>query len=210
MNLIFDIGAHLGSTVKIFTKKKAGRIIAFEPNPLLVDNLREVFKNNNVTVDTRGLSNEIGTKIFNVSYADSLSTFSQDWIHNSRFSDTITWDTQVEVETTTLDNVIEEYGIPDYVKIDVEGYEYEVLSSLTKFLPDTLFAFEWAEETKDKIYLILEHVYNLGYKSFGYTEEDKVLFDGEIDWVEYQEFLKTVESFQPKRKIRWGMIYFKK
>jgi FkbM family methyltransferase len=209
MDLVFDIGAHLGSTVEVFTRK-SGKVVAFEPNQLLVDNLKEMFKHNNVIIDTRGLSNEIGTKVFNVSYANSLSTFSEDWIHSSRFSDTITWDTKVEVETTTLDNIIEEYGIPDYVKIDVEGYEYEVLSPLTKFLPDTLFAFEWAEETKDKIYLILEHVHNLGYGSFGYTEEDKVLFDGEIDWTGYEEFLKTVGEFKPERKIRWGMIYFKK
>lgn len=209
MNLIFDIGANLGSTVKIFIKKSE-KIVAFEPNKLLVDNLKEIFKHDNVIIDTRALSNKVGTKVFNVSNADSLSTFSEDWIHNSRFSNTITWDTQIEVETTTLDNIIEEYGIPDYVKIDVEGYEYEVLSSLTKFLPDTLFAFEWAEETKDKICLILEHVNNLGYRSFGYTEEDKVLFDGEIDWVVYEKFLKTVEEFKPERKVRWGMIYFKK
>jgi FkbM family methyltransferase len=209
MNLIFDIGANLGSTVKIFIRKSK-KIVAFEPNKLLVNNLKEMFKHDNVIIDTRALSNKVGTKVFNVSNADSLSTFSEDWIHNSRFSNTITWDTQIEVETTTLDNIIEEYGIPDYVKIDVEGYEYEVLSSLTKFLPDTLFAFEWAEETKDKICLILEHVNNLGYRSFGYTEEDKVLFDGEIDWVGYEKFLKTVEEFKPERKVRWGMIYFKK
>ena len=209
MNLIFDIGANLGSTVKIFIRKSK-KIVAFEPNKLLVNNLKEMFKHDNVIIDTRALSDKVGTKVFNVSNADSLSTFSEDWIHNSRFSNTITWDTQIEVETTTLDNIIEEYGIPDYVKIDVEGYEYEVLSSLTKFLPDTLFAFEWAEETKDKICLILEHVNNLGYRSFGYTEEDKVLFDGEIDWVGYEKFLKTVEEFKPERKVRWGMIYFKK
>jgi FkbM family methyltransferase len=209
MKLVFDIGANLGNTVKIFTEVSE-KVIAFEPNPILIHGLKEMFKNNNVIVDVRGLSNEVGKKIFNISYADSVSTFSQDWIHNSRFSKKITWGYPTEVETTTLDNVIDEYGIPDYVKIDVEGYEYEVISSLTKFLPETLFSFEWAEEMTDKIYLTVEHAYNLGYKTFAYTEEDKVLFDNQIDWIEYQDLLNEIETFESERKIRWGMIYFKK
>ena len=209
MKLVFDIGSNLGNTVKIFTEV-AEQVIAFEPNPILINRLKTMFKNKNVVIDNRGLSTEIGVKIFNISYADSVSTFSQDWINNSRFSNKVKWDYPTEVQTTTLDSVIDEYGIPDYVKIDVEGYEYEVLLSLTKFLPYTLFAFEWAEEMKDKIYLTIEHVYNLGYKTFGYTEEDEVLFNEQINWIEYEDFKNQIEEFDPERKIRWGMIYFKK
>lgn len=209
MKLVFDIGANLGNTVKIFTEV-SDKVIAFEPNPILLTGLQTMFENKNVVIDTRGLSNEVGRKIFNVSAADSVSTFSQDWINKSRFSERIQWNYPTEVETTTLDNVIDEYGIPDYVKIDVEGYEYEVLISLNKFLPETLFAFEWAEEMKDKIYLTVEHAYNLGYKSFAFTEEDEVLFDKQLEWVSYQDLLNEITLFNPERKFRWGMIYFKK
>jgi FkbM family methyltransferase len=209
MKLIFDIGANLGNTVKIFTKVSE-KVVAFEPNPILIYGLKEMFKNDNVVVDTRGLSNKVGKKIFNISYADSVSTFSQDWIRNSRFSKKTKWDYPTEVETTTLDNIIDEYGVPDYVKIDVEGYEYEVISSLTKFLPETLFSFEWAEEMKNKIFLTVEYVNNLGYKSFAYTEGDDVLFDNQLNWLSYQDILNEIELFRPNRKIRWGMIYFKK
>jgi FkbM family methyltransferase len=209
MKLVFDVGANLGNTVKVFTQVSE-KVVAFEPNALLVKGLTKMFENDNVVVDTRGLSNEVGRKIFNISEADSVSTFSQDWINDSRFSKKIKWSHPTEVETTTLDNVIDEYGVPDYVKIDVEGYEYEVLISFTKFLPNTLFAFEWAEEMKNKIYLITEHVYKLGYKSFAFTEEDEVLFDDQLTWIDYQELLNEIESFEPTRKFRWGMIYFKK
>jgi FkbM family methyltransferase len=209
MKLVFDIGANLGNTVKIFINVSE-KVIAFEPNPKLINGLKKMFKNNNVVIDSRALSSETGKKIFNISEADSVSTFSQDWINHSRFSKTIFWDYPIEVDTTTLDNIIDEYGIPDYVKIDVEGYEYEVLSSLTKFLPETLFSFEWAEEMKEKVSLIIKHVYNLGYKSFGITEEDRVLFDNEINWMGYEDLCNEVELFEPEGKVRWGMIYFKK
>jgi FkbM family methyltransferase len=209
MKLVFDVGANLGNTVKIFTKVSE-QVIAFEPNPILIYKLKQIFKNNNVIVDPRGISNEVGKKIFNISQSDSVSTFSEDWINNSRFSLHTKWNYPTEVDTTTLDNIIDEYGVPDYVKIDVEGYEYEVLTSLTKFLPNTLFAFEWSEEMKNKIYQSIDHVYNLGYKSFGYTEEDKVLFDKEINWIGYEKLLDEIKMFNPERKLRWGMIYFKK
>jgi hypothetical protein len=63
---------------------------------------------------------------------------------------------------------------------------------------------------KNKIYQSIDHVYNLGYKSFGYTEEDKVLFDKEINWIGYEKLLDEIKMFNPERKLRWGMIYFKK
>lgn len=209
MKLVFDIGANLGDTVKIFTNVSE-KVIAFEPNPTLIKGLKETFENNNVVIDSRALSTEEGKKIFNISKADSVSTFSQDWIDNSRFSNKVYWNYPTEVDTTTLDNIIDEYGIPDYVKIDVEGYEYEVLSSLTKFLPETLFSFEWAEEMKEKISLTIKHVYDLGYKSFSFTEGDDVLFDNQINWMKYEDLYNEVELFEPKRRVKWGMIYFKK
>jgi FkbM family methyltransferase len=209
MKLIFDIGSNLGETVKIF-KENAEKVIAFEPNPILIEILKNKFKDDDVVIDPRGLSNEIGRKFFNISPVHTVSTFSEDWIENSRFSNDIEWNCSTEVDVTTLDLVIDEYGIPDYVKIDVEGYEYEVLSSLTKFLPETLFSFEWAEEMKDKIYLTVEHVNSLGYGSFSYTEKDSILFDLQLEWVSYEIFLEEIKLLEPERMTRWGMIYFKK
>jgi FkbM family methyltransferase len=209
MKLIFDIGANSGETVKIF-KEVAEKVVAFEPNPTLIEVLKNTFSSGNVVIDPRGLSNEIGRKIFNISSVHTVSTFSQDWIENSRFSNSIGWNYPTEVETTTLDQIIEEYGIPDYVKIDVEGYEYEVLSSLTRVLPETLFSFEWAEEMKDKIYLTVEHANNLGYKSFSFTERDVVLFDSQLEWISYENFLEEIKLLESERMSRWGMIYFKK
>jgi len=208
MNLVFDIGSNVGTTVEFFSQK-ANKVIGFEPNPRLVEILRRRFNNRNVIIDSRGLSNEIGEKKFRIANADTISTFSEDWVNNSRFTGGYSWNEGIIVDTTTLDSVIEQYGTPDYIKIDVEGYEFEVLTSLTKVLENTIISFEWAEEQKNKIEQTIKYLFNLGYKKFSYTEADKILMDVEIDWRTIDK-LNLIENLDDQRKDKWGMIYVKK
>jgi len=208
MNLVFDIGSNVGTTVEFFSQK-ANKVIGFEPNPRLVEILRKRFNNRNVIIDSRGLSNEIGEKKFRIANADTISTFSEDWVNNSRFTGGYSWNEGIIVDTTTLDSVIEQYGTPDYIKIDVEGYEFEVLTSLTKVLENTIISFEWAEEQKNKIEQTIKYLFNLGYKKFSYTEADKILMDVEIDWRTIDK-LNLIENLDDQRKDKWGMIYVKK
>jgi FkbM family methyltransferase len=208
MNLVFDIGSNVGTTVEFFSQK-ANKVVGFEPNPRLVEILRRRFNNRNVIIDSRGLSNEIGEKKFRIANADTISTFSEDWVNNSRFTGGYSWNEGIIVETTTLDSVIEQYGTPDYIKIDVEGYEFEVLTSLTKVLENTIISFEWAEEQKNKIEQTIKYLFNLGYEKFSYTEADKILMDVEIDWRTIDK-LNLIENLDDQRKDKWGMIYVKK
>ena len=208
MDLIIDIGANVGNTVSRFIKV-SNKVVCFEPNPTLSSHLKNIFSDKNVVVDNRGVSNKNGSQTFNISNANTISTFSEDWIKNSRFTNDYNWDKTVEVETITLDSIIELYGVPDYIKIDIEGYEYEVLTSFNTLLPNTLIAFEWAEEQKDKIKSTLEHLNKLGYNLFGYTESDEILFDEQIEWFVFENF-KLTDKLIPERKEKWGMIYFKK
>lgn len=208
MNLVFDIGANTGYTVEHF-RQRAKSVVAFEPNPDLANNLRTRFQGMNVIVDERGLSNECGRKIFHLCNAHTISTFSPEWISHSRFTGTYNWDKSIEVETLTLDHAIEIYGTPDYIKIDVEGYEFEVLSCFESLLENTIISFEWAEEQKDKITETIKHLRKIGYDSFAYTDGDVILHEGEINWSNYEKF-QFLENLDPPRKKRWGMCYIKK
>ena len=54
--------------------------------------------------------------------SDLLSTFSEQW-KTGRFANQ-KWDKKVMVEVTTLDEMIKIWDLPQFCKIDVEGFEY--------------------------------------------------------------------------------------
>lgn len=120
--LIFDIGANVGAKAALYSSRQA-QVIAVEPQPAMVAELRQRFEGNPlVTIVPKGVGAQHGILSMAINSNEPvLSTFSQQW-QQGRFAAS-TWDRQVDVEMTTLDSLVELYGVPRYAKIDVEGYE---------------------------------------------------------------------------------------
>ena len=204
--LIFDIGANVGNfTEACLNKIPDSKIIAVEPNNFLIEHLRKRFKLNSVQILNFLVSNQ--TDIFVPFYenktADTISTASTDWIYNSRFSHNSQWLPPIDKQTITIDKMISLYGIPDLIKIDVEGYELQVLRGLTRKV--NKLCFEWAEEGKESIVESCSYLENLGYQDFGYILGDDYLREP-TRWVSKTELLKIM-NMQPERKSAWGMIW---
>lgn len=206
MKLMFDIGANAGDIALHFSRF-TDKVVAFEPNPNLVQALKKKFDNTNVVIDSRGISDSIGTKELKICNAPTLSSFSNDWINNSRFSDDHYWAISVLVNICTLDSIIDQYGIPDFIKIDVEGHEKEVLQGLSKLLLNTVICFEWVEEHWEKVLDTVTHLQVLGYNNFHLTDGDGLLLNENINWSTWNTL--DTNNILPHRKERWGMIYFK-
>ena len=209
-NLAFDIGANNGNfTDTIIDQFKT--IICFEPIPYLINGkLAEKSKTyKNIKVDSRAISDKNGiAKMLICPDSYAISTLEHSWAHLSRFCDH-SFTESIDVQTITLEEAIKQYGIPDYIKIDIEGHELKVLNVFNTLLDDTTICFEWTEEYKNELIETINHLDLIGYKKFYVSWEDKYLKENQITWQDKNTFL-NFDSFIPQRKQLWGMIYFRR
>jgi FkbM family methyltransferase len=127
------------------------------------------------------------------------------------------------VAATTLDDLIAEYGTPELIKIDVEGYEAEVLKGLSQRVPK--ICFEWNEEMDSQLWESLDLLRELDYTQFGvsgyFVEEEppeKLSYDEGGDtyllepavYYNYEETMAALQAvIKVDRRINWGMAWAK-
>jgi FkbM family methyltransferase len=131
--LCFDIGANHGSRAAIFTCLGA-RTIALEPNAKLTGKLKHFPR---VTVVNQAVAECSGSRKMLFNRNDQISSLNPDWRNN--WPEFPEWEER-DIECTTFDALIARYGLPDFSKIDVEGFEYAVLAGLSHPIP--LLSFE--------------------------------------------------------------------
>ncbi len=144
-NLAFDIGAHVGDRVASF-RRLGARVVAVEPQPALVLTLRLLYGlDPKVTIEPVALGRETGTIELKLNPPNpTVATASREFIDAAEGAvgwEGQTWTKIAVVPLTTLDALIERHGLPRFVKIDVEGFEDEVLAGLTRPLPALSFEF---------------------------------------------------------------------
>lgn len=136
--LVFDVGAKVGDKTRVFLKLCA-RVVAFEPQPHCREELESRCGNTKrLTVIQAALGPKKGTQPLYISSRPGSSSLVPGWSKNLK--------SVIQVRVLTLDEMIREHGIPDYIKMDAEGYEHEILKGLTQPIP--LVSFEYH---RDKI-----------------------------------------------------------
>jgi FkbM family methyltransferase len=207
MATIIDIGANVGSFTKAWMNKYPNcDFLCVEANPDLIPVLEGLFHGEErVTIINKLVSDKDGEMIdFWINDNHTLSTASKRWIEKSRFNHT-NYEKKIQVETVTLDTLIKTYGSPNLTKIDVEGYELEVLKGLSKYSGEIIF--EWTEELFYKTVECAKQLILLGYSKFGYTMRD--YYTALPD--EYKAF-HEMDLFHKINLIgdtNWGNIYAK-
>ena len=131
-DLVFDVGANKGNRTIIFLDLGA-KVVAVEPQKECYEHLTKRF-GNKIELVKLGLGEKESTETMYVSGSTLISSFSKDHVdmmQEDRFKGA-DWGKTIEVSMTTMDNLIKQHGVPAFCKIDVEGYEYDVLKGLSQ------------------------------------------------------------------------------
>jgi len=135
----------------------------------------------------------------------TVTSLSQSWIDKVRQEDSfarVKWDQQMEVKVTTLDQLIQDYGVPAICKIDVEGYELRVLQGLSYPIPTISFEYiPAAISLAQDCVLQLSEIGNYRYNwSSGESYQMKL-----STWLSANEMI--AEMSHKLRSVRSGDIY---
>jgi FkbM family methyltransferase len=204
-DLVFDIGANVGEYTEVFAGLGA-RVVAVEPNPSLLPILNKIRPFDRIIVNSVAVGSSRGVADLLMCESVGLSTLSRDWLDvakNSERFQGLRWNQEVQVPVSTLDALIQLYGMPSFIKIDVEGFEREVLAGLS--LAPRFLSFEINTE------FVEAAVACIGQECFPKSSEFNITFGSCMKlaydrWLPRTEMVKLVESSEFRQFKIYGDI----
>ena len=204
---ILDIGANIGMTALEFANKAStGKVVCFEPSPSNFERLKENISLNdfkNIITSKTGIGTVPGQfKLYNVVDNNPGMKRILEEAESANFeSETIVVD--------TLESQLEKLNIHqiDAIKIDVEGFELEVLKSaitiLENFKP-VLFIELDDNNLKDQhssALQLINYLIGLDYKIYN-ALDDKQLLDADYDYSNcHFDIICQHTHFLPKKNL---------
>lgn len=184
-DLIYDVGMHKGEDTDFYLKK-GFRVIAFEADPELIKENKikfaEYIKRNQLVVVEGAIvdnNNRNSVNFYKNLDVSVWGTVDIDWAKRNEQLGT-NYKT-IEVNAVNFTECIEKYGIPHYIKIDVEGVDILCLKKFLQFSPKPDYIS--IESNKKSIAGVLEEVSlltKLGYNKFIAVQQDYISFKQKV------------------------------
>jgi len=194
-SLCFDVGAHVGNRVRAW-RDLGARVVAVEPHPDLARLMRLLYgRDQSVTVIAAALGADQGESMLLISPGNlTVSTLTADWTREVQRDPGfrhLSWQPEIWVPVTTLGALIHAHGLPDFVKIDVEGFEAEVLAGLDRPLP--CLSFEYLPAVRYRALACIERLEALGDYRFNWSEGESHRL-GSPNWLSIAEIRRFVQN----------------
>lgn len=161
-DLAFDVGAHVGTRSRAM-RAAGARVVALEPQAPFSDFLRLTLPRDIRLVEAAAGGTETVAQMAVSSRHPTVSSLKTGFAEDAGAApgfEKVRWDRQQQVQVTTLDRLIEEEGLPRYIKIDVEGFELEVLSGLSQ--PIEMVSVEYLPSLPDLTLSVIDRLLELG------------------------------------------------
>ena len=212
-DLIFDIGANIGHKTDVFLRLGA-HVVAIDPDRSNQDTLRQKYlslrlSKKPVVIVGKAVSDRNGVETMWVDKPGSgKNTLNRKWVDTlrgdaKRFGRTLHFSGTEEVETTTVEDLIESHGAPFYIKIDVEGHEVHVLRGLRSAVPYVSFEVNLPEFRPEACQCV-ELLNGLGAGgTFNYVADCRSGL-GVGKWLSKEEFVYVLNSIdEPCIEVFW-------
>lgn len=187
-SVFIDIGANIGYETLWGAKivGDEGKVVSFEPVPIIASQLIESVAYNkltNVTLVQKGVSDtaEKVTIFLNDGDAGSSSILNNQ--PNAK---------EVTIETITLDEALKDISKIDLIKIDVEGYEPQVIHGadtiLKKLTPPLVFEYQPYLYKSDYVNILSLLIEKYGYTLYHIETTNKIIIKNK----EVEQFTKLL------------------
>jgi FkbM family methyltransferase len=205
-SVCFDVGANVGNRVKVFLKLGA-KVVAVEPQQQCQRILRSIFQGNpNFTLVPKAMGAAEGQAEIAIADVSTVSSMNQEWMEKvqstGKFGD-VQWSKKVMVPVTTLDKLIKTHGVPAFIKIDVEGYEYQVIQGLTR--PVKSLSLEFTPEFLDSTLKSIDHLAALGEIRLNYALGEEMTL-ASPNWLSVAEGKQILEGLRNRKDV-FGDLY---
>jgi FkbM family methyltransferase len=198
-DLVFDVGANHGRMSEAFLELGA-RVVAIEPNPTLADTVRRRYAHRLAAVEQVAVGAEPATMELHLGLHDGHSTLSTEWIDAAPTQDR--FGGSVSVEVTTMDALIERHGRPAFVKIDVEGFEDQVLAGLSERVEHLSLEYQCAApEIAERC---LQRLSALGFTQFDITEVQE---RPRLEWTDADGIRQRLAQHARRAPDAYGDLY---
>jgi FkbM family methyltransferase len=168
-NLIYDVGMHKGEDTAFYLRKGFD-VVAIEANAELCRECSHLFSNEiaagRLTIIDKAISDTGGIISFFINERHSnWGTASLGWVKRNEARGAMSH--EVEVEATTINDVLQQFGTPYYMKIDIEGADILCLSGLLHAEERPRYVSVEASATSVKdTFAQLSQLERLGYTKF--------------------------------------------
>jgi FkbM family methyltransferase len=126
----FDVGANAGFFTLVAARLvgTSGKVVAFEPEPVSAQYIREQLSINHLGY-CHVAEEAIGDQVRTAPFAFSAPGSSMAHLGNAAKNEQC-----IQVKLGTLDNAVESWGKPDFIKMDIEGAEAKALQGAGRLL----------------------------------------------------------------------------